>query len=179
MAPRGYFGTLSGVSDTNHGILTGPWVQAFWVEAELDLRSKSNFRRSHGSSTGRKDWERLARFEDDLGLILRSALPADWDLGEEGAPVATRPPVVAAIIAASLVDVANYPKSVIDAAEKVVFHTDASVVFCASAGIRVRQPHLTVAFARLSPGAGLTEALSAGAALVTAVQEALPESLID
>jgi hypothetical protein len=148
--------------------MDGPWEQAFWLRADLDLRSKSNFRRSTRATPTRgrtSQWDSFRRFEDDLRLLLRTARPVTWEIGDADVPVARRPAVVAVVCAASLLDVPNYPKSVMDAAEGVVFHTDASVAFSGNLGERVRRSGLIVAFARLAPSPSLTTVAAAAAAL--------------
>lgn len=95
---------------------------AFWVPVGR-VRSKSNFRRGPHD----RSWQSLRAFEDEVALLLRSHLPDSWELGPSDGPVATRPPVVACVMARTLLDAGNLSKSVLDAAQGIVFHTDASV----------------------------------------------------
>ena len=164
MAQLTLTGTVS-VMEIEHGTLDGPWIQGFWLRTELVLRSKSNFRRS--SRPSRDGWDSMRRFEEDLALLLRAALPEGWECGDASAPVPTRPSVLAVVCASSLLDVPNYPKSVMDAAEGVVFHTDAAVAYCAALGVRARTGGLLLGFARLEPGAPLGEITTAATALTT------------
>lgn len=146
----------------------GPWVEAFVVDLDDRLRSKSNFRRSSGAR--RSEWSEFRRFEQDTALVISQALPPTWDLGDREAPLASRPVVVAVIAARSLLDAANFSKSVLDAAQDVVFHNDASVAGTASLGVRARDDQRArIAFARLDPGASLAMVSAALAALTALV----------
>lgn len=96
-------------------------VAALWVPLPA-LRSKSNFRR--GTST---NWNRLSSFEDDVARLVRAARPHDWPMGEKEAPVAARPAVVACVLGRTTLDAGNLSKSVLDAVQGVMYHSDASV----------------------------------------------------
>lgn len=164
MAPSDGAGTVVVVSE-DHGVFDGPWEQGFWLRSMVALRSKSNFRRGYRPG---ENWPAFRRFEQDLGLLLQSALPEGWDLGPDGGPVAARPAVLTVVCASSLLDVPNYPKSVTDAAEGVVFHTDASVAFSGCVGVRSSQPGLLVAFARLPAATPFPQIVDASAQLLVA-----------
>lgn len=96
-------------------------VAALWVPLPA-LRSKSNFRR--GTST---NWNRLSSFEDDVARLVRAVRPHDWPLGDKDATVAARPAVVACVLGRTTLDAGNLSKSVLDAVQGVVYHSDASV----------------------------------------------------
>jgi hypothetical protein len=95
---------------------------ALWVELP-QLRSKSNFRRGKKS----KNWSRLQGFEDELAISARAVRPMEWPMGDPGAAISSRPSVVAVVIADTLLDTGNVTKSVFDALEGVLYHTDASI----------------------------------------------------
>jgi hypothetical protein len=143
----------------------GPWVQAFQVSIDAPFRSKSNFRRSTTGS-GRGEWARQRKFEDDLRLVVAAALPDGWDMGSADHTVANRPVVVMLICARTLLDAANLSKSVPDAVEGLVYHNDASVASVVTLAERTGRAHGgEVAFCRLQPGATPGEVLAAGAEL--------------
>jgi hypothetical protein len=133
------------------GALTGPWVQAFWFELGFPVISKSNFRRGH---TGESNtWSKVRNFERSTGVLARSVQPIDWELGDREAGVSARPVVVVQIFADTLLDSGNISKSILDALEGIVFHTDASVAFVGSLTKRSRSTQRCfVAIARLEPG---------------------------
>ena len=95
---------------------------ALWFELP-QLRSKSNFRRGARS----RNWNGLQSFEGDLALTARAVRPMDWPMGDSSKPVAARPGVVAVVFAETLLDTGNATKSVFDALEGVLYHTDASI----------------------------------------------------
>lgn len=157
-------------------LLDGPWVQAFLVDLDLPIRSKSNFRRSRQAA--RSQWASLRDFESDLALLVRMAMPQGWETGQSSAPLPSRPVVVSSIVASTRLDPANLSKSVLDACQDLVFVNDASVKVSLNAGTR---EHLGFAggvlgFARLLPGTTLPQQVEACArlsALATARFEAL------
>lgn len=105
------------------GSLTAPGAShAVWFELP-QLRSKSNFRR--GGNV--KSWNRIQSFEDELAITARSHRPSSWPMGDAASPVASRPAVVAVVIAGTLLDTGNVTKSLYDALEGVLYHTDASI----------------------------------------------------
>lgn len=95
---------------------------ALWVPVPA-LKSKSNFRRELRGSA----WGSIRSFEDDLAKLLLGARGFSWPLGDKSAKVSDRPHVVACVLARTLIDAGNLSKSVHDAAEGVIYHTDASV----------------------------------------------------
>lgn len=106
-----------------HISLDGPWTQAFTFLIPVPIRSKSNFRRSGGGS----EWKTFKKFEEDVKFLAARALPQDWDCGDKSKALKLRPVVLNHIYAVSSLDTANLSKSLLDACEGVVFHTDASV----------------------------------------------------
>jgi hypothetical protein len=111
-----------------HGTLDVPGaVCAMWF-ALPGVRSKSNFRRdAAGDGPAKARWRALSSFEDEVALAARVARPAGWPLGDASSSVAARPWVVAYLHAETLLDTGNISKSVLDAVEGVLYHTDASV----------------------------------------------------
>jgi hypothetical protein len=149
-------------------VVDGPWSSGFVMRAPLTLRSKSNFRR-HRVKASSGSWGETQSFERSLALLLRASRPPGWEVGDPGAPVLDRPVVVAVIAARSVLDVANFSKSVLDAGEGVLYVSDASVLGETSVGVRVRSSELFVGFAQLPPGSPplqVVEALNTLSALV-------------
>jgi hypothetical protein len=107
---------------TGGALTTAETSAAVWFELP-QLRSKSNFRR--GANT--KSWNRLQGFEDELAITARSHRPASWPMGDAAAPVASRPAIIAVVVAETLLDTGNVTKSLYDALEGVLYHTDASI----------------------------------------------------
>lgn len=141
--------------------LTGPWDSAFYVELPSKLRSKSNYRH------GQKGWGALATFEAVAGGTFAQARPEDWDLGAKNKPLKSRPVVVIAIAATSLLDSTNFTKSVADAMQGVLVHNDASVAGSSTICERAKDnQRCGVAVAQLPAGAGLREQSEALRALL-------------
>jgi hypothetical protein len=107
--------------------LTGPWEAGFCVTVPFALQSKSNFRRHSRSAAEIDRWRRHQDFETTLRVVLHRVCPQTWDVGNATDGLSKRPQVVAFLAAATLLDSGNLPKSVLDAAEGVLFHNDASV----------------------------------------------------
>jgi hypothetical protein len=60
------------------------------------------------------------------------------------------------------VDTANFSKSVLDAAQGILFASDASVLGTSSLGVRAKGEQVSMlAFAQLTPGSGLPEVAAA------------------
>lgn len=95
---------------------------ALWVPL-ASLKSKSNFRRQQRNSS----WSRLSSFEDGVARLLMAVRGYSWPLGDQELAVASRPHVVASVLARTMLDAGNLSKSVLDAAQGVLYHTDASV----------------------------------------------------
>lgn len=130
------------------------------VDLPFALESKSNFRRFRSDSPA--SWDRFKRFERDTRLVLTAARPSDWVVGDSSAPLASRPVVVAAVWARSLLDAGNFSKSVLDAAEGVLFVSDASVTAVTSVGVRAKtNQHARLGFAQLPPGSATNEVVRA------------------
>ena len=152
--------------NNDFGLLDGPWIEAFWFSPQAQLRSKSNFRRVKKSSSGAGDWGSLKRFEQTISTTARIARPSTWKIGNNNEAVSVRPMIVSVVVAKSMLDAGNFSKSVLDACEGVVFHTDASVV--ASTGVSERGrigQRCVIGFARLAPGSSLENVAKAVAAL--------------
>ena len=151
---------MSASSDPADPFMNGPWLSAFTVTVPLSLQSKSNFRRfKAGSSTSL-----TGSFENSVGLLVKSARPAQWLIGDRDISVAERPLVVSYIRGKSNLDVANYSKSVLDACQGVLYVSDASVQSCMATGIRGRSSSFMLAFAQVPAGSTpdvLEEALHA------------------
>lgn len=142
--------------DVRFGDLSGRWVEGFWFSPGTPLKSKSNFRR--GNQKGTKGWGSLRQFEHTISTTAKLACPESWEIGDNSAPVATRPMIISVVIARSLLDAGNFSKSLLDACEGVVFHTDASVVASTAIAKRGRiSQGCIVGFARLEPGSEMEE----------------------
>ena len=133
----------------------GPWTCAFVAATDHPVRSKSNFRR--GSRLGQR-WGQVVEFEDHIRQLLGRCIPEDWPYAGLEVGFKDRPKVVGFAYARAILDVANLPKSLYDAAEGVVYANDASVAAEASYISRARvNPLLVVGFAALEPSAGVEE----------------------
>lgn len=140
---------------------------AFWVPLPA-VRSKSNYR--HQRHAGK--WDRLRAFEDEVLLTVRAALPDGWDVGDANRPLAERPVVVACVAARTLLDAGNISKSVLDAAQGVVYHSDASVRAVSEFTQRARlDQDGAVGFALLRAGCSDEEVLEVLSALPRALHE--------
>lgn len=149
----------TGVDGVDSGLLAGIGQCAFYVSVPFALRSKSNFRR--GNARAGRQWDEFKSFESSVALLLAAARPESWDVGDPAASLAARPVVVCAIVARSLVDTANFSKSVLDAAQGVLYVNDASVLGVSSIGVRARtNQQALVAFAQLPGGASLADIAS-------------------
>lgn len=134
--------------------LVGPWDEAFMCLIPIQIKSKSNYRRSKGSN----NWQSFNKFEEDVKILVKKACPETWVLGDKAKELKSRPVVVNFIYAQSALDTANLSKSVLDGCENIVFHTDASVRACSAISTRVRSPQWGVtAFARLDPASSIEE----------------------
>jgi hypothetical protein len=137
------------------GLLSGSFINGFWVRLGFPLMSKSNFRRSVNAST-RSSWSKYSSFEASASKVILSARPLAWDVSAISVPLPKRPVVVSVIVARSVLDAANYSKSVLDAAQGVLFVSDASVAGVTSLGVRARADQDAVlGFAQLPPGSSL------------------------
>lgn len=113
--------------------------------------SKSNYRRGDSRS-----WRKNASFERECALLLKSAMPSSWSLGSADDPLSERPRVVVAIAAVTLVDAGNISKSLLDAAESVLYINDASVWATTQVVSRRKNGQRTAAcFIHVPPGSDL------------------------
>lgn len=161
--------------DPVHVEVTGPWSCAFVLRAPLVMRSKSNFRRHRGHVAAAGSWETAQNFERSLSLLVRSARPQTWVIGDRDAAVAQRPVVVAFIAARSTVDVANYSKSTLDACQSVLYVSDASVLAVLSQGTRGQGDELLLGFAQVASTASVVEINQAVTKLAQEALTAFPD----
>jgi hypothetical protein len=134
---------------TSNLIVNEAWEQAFWIAVPLALQSKSNFRRNPKLKTV---WSKPKNFERNLGIMMLSARPNGWLVGDRNLPLASRPVVVSFMACKSNIDVANFSKSVLDACQGILYVGDASVLGETSIGSRGQGDSITLGFARLVPG---------------------------
>jgi hypothetical protein len=135
------------------------------------MRSKSNFRRGRNSG-----WASFRRFEDEVAIEVRRFLPEGWEPEPVGTPLGQRPRYASVIAARSVVDAGNFPKSVLDACEGIVFTNDAQVQLVTAVSERGRrEPYLLIAFAQLDPSLTIREAALAGSALLTICMEEIED----
>jgi hypothetical protein len=147
--------------------LAGPWEAGFSVTVPFALQSKSNFRRHSRSAAEIDRWRRHQDFETTLQVILRRSCPQTWEVGNADDSLSKRPQVVAFLAAATLLDSGNLPKSVLDAAEGVLFHNDASVRSVTATTTHRRRVNQLgwLGFVQLSASATPAEVADATAAL--------------
>lgn len=156
-------------ADVATGVLSGPWVEAFWFDVPFPVRSKSNYRHSRRPEA-RAQWETEKAFQAALANLAASAVPGGWDPGDGEVPLERRPAVVAVIGARTLLDAGNLSKSVLDALEDVTYVNDASVRACLTVAVRTGKGNRgVVALARLAPGASVTELVAATTELTTSL----------
>ena len=163
---------IASESNLSHGVLKGPWVNAFWVLTENRIKSKSNFRRSSSSVA----WRANQEFETSLALSLRAARPLSWPVVEADIKIGDRPVFVAVTFAKSTIDAGNHSKSVLDAAEGVIYVNDAQVAAsCAVAERGLLDPYLLIAFAEMPKGSTIENIASSGATLLSKLSKILNE----
>jgi len=97
---------------------------SYFVTSLPQVRSKSNYRSTRAKSGA---WREFAEFEKHASLLLRQSMPNDWVLGDAQDTILYRPQVISCVLASTMLDAGNISKSVLDAAESVVYHNDASV----------------------------------------------------
>jgi Holliday junction resolvase RusA-like endonuclease len=110
------------------------------VELPYPLRSKSNFRRGYKD----KDWSNYKNFEKTTQLLLLSTKPSTWVMSDPNLPVSSRKKIVVCIASQTVLDVGNYSKSLLDAAEGVLFFNDSEVTGLTCIGSRSRKNPITV-----------------------------------
>jgi len=161
---NGIQGTIIESTGLSHGILNGPWVNAFWVLTENRIRSKSNFRRSNSSLA----WRANQEFETSLALSLRAARPLTWPVVDADIPLNERPMFIVVTFAKSTIDAGNHSKSVLDAAEGVIYVNDAQVAAsCAVAERGLSDPYLLIGIAELPPRSNIQDIATAGSVLLS------------
>lgn len=132
----------------------GYFVSELILDLPYKLKSKSNFRRSNNT----REWAEYKNFEKTTKLLLLSNKPSDWAMSGRDTPVALRNKVLVCIVARSVLDVGNYSKSLLDAAEGVLFYNDSEVSGLLSLGERGKSTQMaTVGFKQVPPGLGLSE----------------------
>lgn len=138
----------------------GLWAAALWVYVPAAPVSKANHRVSTTSSRS-APWAKVRAFEAEVALLLRRARPAGWDASGSG-PVRARPATVVAVFASTTLDAGNVSKSVLDAAQGVLYPSDAQVPACAEVVQRsLSDRWMVVAAAQPAKGVAAHEALTA------------------
>ena len=146
------------------GTVVGPWRCAFTAELPFALMSKSNFRR--GGRTASASWSSLSGFEKSVGLVVAAARPSSWEVSSAGVALPQRPITVSVVVAASLLDVGNFHKSLLDACEGVLFVSDAEVRAAVAVGERSRAgQRALLGFAQLEHSSSLAEIAHAASVL--------------
>lgn len=146
------------------GALAGPWQCAFTAELPFALMSKSNFRRGGRASSAA--WSSLSGFEKSVALVAAAERPSDWTVSPPDVPLPQRPITVSVVVAASLLDVGNFHKSLLDACEGVLFVSDAEVRAAVALGERSRSgQRALLGFAQLGPASSLVEVAKATSTL--------------
>lgn len=155
---------------------TGPWKSATVFTLTVPVVSKSNHRHSRAASS----WGRFKGFEDAVTFESRTALPETWPDLAADRPLKERPTVVLVIVASTMIDASNLPKSIADALEGVCYINDASARATVSLAERSTVPHAVVAVAALAPDAPFDALVSAQSELtnhaVRWFRESLPPS---
>ena len=142
------------------------------IVATGQVKSKSNYRRSSSSK-----WSEISSFEIELGTILRQARPTGW-LNDTEDKVTDRPRVVAVIIARTMLDAGNLSKSILDAAEGVLFQNDSSVGLVMEYADRAKNDQRSVvAFTQLPAGSTRGEMAAEASKLFAAASEAFDTQL--
>lgn len=140
------------------------WLSAFTFVPSMQVRSKSNYRRTARSN----QWSQFRSFEDALAVDARLALPGSWPALASDLPLGQRPTVGLVVVAATTIDATNLSKSIADALEGVCYHNDASVRVSTSFAVRTRTPHAVVGLCALEPAAALSNLAAATTALSSA-----------
>jgi hypothetical protein len=147
---------------------------AFYIELPR-VRSKSNYRHSRRSST----WSSIQSFEGEVCIDAKAACPDGWQLGDLAVPIPSRPGVVACVAARTMLDAGNLSKSVLDAVQGVVYHSDASVRGVTEITRRARANQNGVAaFVLLNADAPESEVLEVLAELPAALTQVWSDSPI-
>ena len=129
-----------------------PWASLLVLDLDLAVASKSNYRRGKSGA-----WRRLRAFEDALTHLARTALPSSWPPLAADRPLKERATVAVVIVASTLVDAANLPKSVTDALEGVCYANDASARAVAAFSLRSKAPRAVLLAAAFDPGISLSD----------------------
>lgn len=137
-----------------------PWASLLVLDLDLAVASKSNYRSGKSGN-----WRRLRAFEDALTHLARTALPTTWPSLAADRPLKERATVAVVIVASTLLDAANLPKSVTDALEGVCYANDASARAVAAFSLRSKAPRAILFVAAFDPGIGLSDLAEATAHL--------------
>lgn len=149
------------------GALAGPWQCAFTAELPFALMSKSNFRRGGRASSA--SWSSLSGFEKSVALVVAAERPPCWTVSPSEVPLPRRPITISVVVAASLLDVGNFHKSLLDACEGVLFVSDAEVRAAVAVGERSRSgQRALMGFAQLDYVSSLAEIARAMSVLTEA-----------
>jgi hypothetical protein len=139
---------------------TDPWASLLVLDLDLVVASKSNYRRGPSGT-----WRRLRAFEAALTHLARTALPASWPPLAADRPLKERPSVAVVIVASTLVDAANLPKSVTDALEGVCYTNDASARAVSAFSLRSKAPRAVLLAAAFDPCIDLSDLAKALASM--------------
>lgn len=122
-----------------------PWASLLVLDLDLAVASKSNYRQGNGG------WRRLKAFETVLTHLARTSLPASWPPLDADYPLKERATVAVVIVASTLVDTANLPKSITDALEGVCYANDASARAVSALSLRSKEPRAVLLAAAFDP----------------------------
>jgi len=102
------------------------WDAAFVVGISGVVRSKSNYRRG-GRRRSRQRWSQVSEFEERTRRAFEKARPGSWPDPDPALPVNRRPQVVSVCYARAILDTSNLTKSILDAAEGILYANDSVV----------------------------------------------------
>ena len=131
-----------------HGLFHGDgWKQSFWVNIPGAVVSKSNHRKATATS-GSASWRKVKNYESEVSFELRRARPQHWPTPPMSLPPReSRLPFVAVIAAVTRMDAGNISKSLLDAAQGVIYFSDAHVLAVSEIVERSGTPGTLIAFA--------------------------------
>lgn len=124
-------------------------------DLDFPVVSKSNHRHT-AKSASTHAWRRTKAFEHALTMLARTNLPTSWPPLAPDLPVSQRPTVGLVIVASTMLDAANLPKSVCDALEGVCYANDASARAVSVLTLRSQTPRATIAVAAYAPDTDLS-----------------------
>jgi len=152
----------------HHRPLDGPWQTAFVTEIPGRPRSKANARRFTRAPQEQRAYQAANAYRDTVSQLLDLITPHTWQLGPPPpSPVDRRPIVLSVIVARTTLDATNIPKTLHDAAEGRLYHTDSSVRSATQLTVRTTVDRGSVAgFAQLPAGTALVDIAAAHTALI-------------